>query len=120
MSITELIYNEIIKDEWITIKDNVFRYVVPQNFHTQTSKPIVRIFPLPFNPEEYADNEEMTREYDIQVDIWWSENEPSEQAERIAKRLKELDFKSYYREPLYEVETMTFREIIRANGSLFI
>lgn len=120
MSITEVIYKSIIKDERIAPKDNVFRYVVPQNFHTQTNQPIVRITPLPFNSDEYADNDELTREYDVQVDIWWSENEPSEQAERIAKRLKELDFKTYYREPMYEVETGTFREIIRASGSLFI
>ena len=49
---------------------------------TKTDKPIVRIYPLPFNPDEYADDSEFTREYNYQIDIWWSEDEPNEQAEK--------------------------------------
>lgn len=120
MKISELLYDTIVEGDSVTVEDNVFRYNVPENFHTNTDKPIVRVSPLPYNPNEYADDTELTREYDIQIDVWWSEDEPHEQAELIVQKLKAINFKSYYREPLYEVETQTFREIIRASGSLFI
>ncbi len=120
MNVTDKIYDAIVSNPSITVEDNIFKYVVPENFHTHTNQPIVRITPLPYNPNDYADNEELTREYDYQVDIWWSENEPEQQSESIVKELKKLNLKVYYREPLYEIETLTFREIIRANGSLFI
>ncbi|MCE5541737.1 hypothetical protein JL944_00265 [Staphylococcus pseudintermedius] len=120
MNTTELIYDTIVQNQNITIEDNVFRYVVPQNFHEKTKKPIVRIVPLPYHADEYADDTELTREYDFQIDIWWSSDEPHNQAELIVQALKNINFKTYYREPLYEVETQTFREIIRANGSLLI
>ena len=120
MNTTELIYDTIVQNQDITIEDNIFRYVVPQNFHTHTDKPIVRIIPLPYHADEYADDAELTREYDFQIDVWWSSDEPHNQAELIVQALKNINFKTYYREPLYEVETQTFREIIRANGSLLI
>lgn len=120
MSISELIYMKMVEGQPVTSEDNIFRYNVPENFHTKTDEPIVRITPLPYSPNEYADDSELTREYDIQIDVWWSQDEPHEQAELIVQKLKEINFKSYYREPLYEVETQTFREIIRASGSLFI
>ncbi|MDT0872374.1 hypothetical protein [Staphylococcus pseudintermedius] len=120
MNVTELIYDAIVQDENITVADNVFRYAVPQNFHESTNNPIVRIVPLPYHSDEYADDTELTREYDFQIDVWWSVDEPYQQAEAIVQVLKNMNFKMYYREPLYEVETQTFREIIRANGSLLI
>ena len=118
MNVTDVIYKKLIADKRITVEDNVFKYVVPENFHESTNQPIVRITPLPYNPDEYADNEEFTREFDFQIDIWWSSDEPHAQAEAIVENLNQLNFKSYYREPMYEVETLTFREIIRASGSL--
>ncbi|MDT0715371.1 hypothetical protein RM629_03885 [Staphylococcus chromogenes] len=118
MNVTDVIYKKLIADKRITVEDNVFKYVVPENFHESTNQPIVRINPLPYNPDEYADNEEFSREFDFQIDIWWSTDEPHEQAEAIVENLKQLNFKSYYREPMYEVKTLTFREIIRASGSL--
>lgn len=119
MSISELIFDTIFKGEPVTLGQNIFRYDVPENFHTKTDDPIIRITPLPYSPNEYADDNELTREYDVQIDVWWSQDEPHEQAELIVQKLKKINFKSYYREPLYEVETQTFREIIRASGSLF-
>ena len=69
--------------------------------------------------DEYADDSEFTREYNYQIDIWWSEDEPNEQAEKIIESLKKMDFQSYYREPLYESEVlMSFRHIIRVKGSI--
>lgn len=118
-NITSEIYNEIIKNENITLSDNVFKYIVPENFHESTNKPIIRITPLPFSPEDYADDQQLSREYDYQIDIWWSEDEPFIQAEMLVFLLEKMNFQSYYREPLYEVETYTFREIIRARGTVF-
>lgn len=118
-NITSEIYNEIIKNKDITLADNVFKYIVPENFHKKTDNPIVRIVPLPFSPEDYADDQQLSREYDYQIDIWWSENEPFEQAEMLVFLLKKMNFQAYYREPLYEIETLTFREIIRVKGTVF-
>lgn len=118
-NITSEIYNEIIKNKDITLADNVFKYIVPENFHEKTDNPIVRIVPLPFSPEDYADDQQLTREYDYQIDIWWSENEPFEQAEMLVYLLEKMNFQAYYREPLYEIETLTFREIIRVKGTVF-
>ncbi|WP_232181326.1 DUF806 family protein [Mammaliicoccus sciuri] len=118
-NITSEIYNEIIKNKDITLADNVFKYIVPENFHKKTDNPIVRIVPLPFSPEDYADDQQLSREYDYQIDIWWSENEPFEQAEMLVSLLEKMNFQAYYREPLYEIETLTFREIIRVKGTVF-
>lgn len=118
-NITSEIYNEIIKNKDITLADNVFKYIVPENFHEKTDNPIVRIVPLPFSPEDYADDQQLSREYDYQIDIWWSENEPFEQAEMLVFLLGKMNFQAYYREPLYEIETLTFREIIRVKGTVF-
>jgi hypothetical protein len=119
-NITSEIYNQIIKDSNITKKENVFKYIIPQNFHENTTDPIIRITPLPYTPEDYADNQQLSREYDYQIDIWWSENEPFEQAEMLVFLLGKMNFQAYYREPMYEVETFTFREIIRAKGKVLI
>ncbi|NGW50535.1 hypothetical protein G6Y85_07895, partial [Staphylococcus aureus] len=96
----------------------VFNYTVDDHFHEKTNKPIVRIYPLPFNPDEYADDSEFTREYNYQIDVWWSQDEPNEQAEKIVELLKVINFQCYYREPLYESDVMSFRHIIRAKGSI--
>ncbi|HCZ5908167.1 hypothetical protein R6L56_13635 [Staphylococcus aureus] len=117
INITNLIRNTIIKEN-VTEESHVFNYTVDDHFHKKTNKPIVRIYPLPFNPDEYADDSEFTREYNYQIDIWWSEDEPNEQAEKIVESLKKANFQSYYREPLYESDVMSFRHIIRAKGSI--
>ncbi|WP_239740532.1 MULTISPECIES: DUF806 family protein [unclassified Mammaliicoccus] len=117
-NITDELYQLIVNNGEITVSDNIFKYVVPQNFHETTNKPIVRITPLPYTPENYADDQQLSREYDYQIDIWWSENEPFEQAEMLVFLLKKMNFQAYYREPLYEVETFTFREIIRAKATI--
>lgn len=87
-------------------------------FTKKTDKPIVRIYPLPFNPDAYADDNEFSREYHYQIDVWCSQDEPNEQAERIVDSLKAMNFQCYYREPLYESDVMSFRHIIRAKGSI--
>ncbi|MET1374693.1 hypothetical protein ABUR95_15090, partial [Staphylococcus aureus] len=59
-----------------------------------------------------------SREYHYQIDVWWSQDEPNEQVEKIVELLKVINFQCYYREPLYESEVMSFRHIIRAKGSI--
>lgn len=118
-NITDEIYKLLVNDDEITVPDNVFKYVVPQNFHETTNNPIVRITPLPYTPDDYADDQQLSREYDYQIDIWWLQDEPYKQAEKLVFLLEKMNFQAYYREPLYEIETFCFREIIRAKGTIF-
>ncbi|HDJ1590730.1 TPA: hypothetical protein RY768_002605 [Staphylococcus aureus] len=117
INVTKLIRNAIIANN-ITDEVNVFNYTIGDHFHEKTDKPIIRIYPLPFNPDTYADDNEISREYHYQIDVWWSQDEPNEQAEKIVELLKVINFQCYYREPLYESDVMSFRHIIRAKGSI--
>ncbi|HDK7583805.1 TPA: hypothetical protein PT413_001588 [Staphylococcus aureus] len=117
INVTELIRNAIIANN-ITDEVNVFNYTIDDHFHEKTDKPIIRIYPLPFNPDTYADDNEISREYHYQIDVWWSQDELNEQAEKIVELLKVINFQCYYREPLYESDVMSFRHIIRAKGSI--
>ncbi|HDD7620881.1 TPA: hypothetical protein PBL73_002643 [Staphylococcus aureus] len=117
INVTELIRNAIIANN-ITDEVNVFNYTIDDHFHEKTDKPIIRIYPLPFNPDTYADDNEISREYHYQIDVWWSQDEPNEQAEKIVELLKVINLQCYYREPLYESDVMSFRHIIRAKGSI--
>lgn len=117
INVTKLIRNAIIANN-ITDEVNVFKYTIDDHFHEKTDKPIIRIYPLPFNPDTYADDNEISREYHYQIDVWWSQDEPNEQVEKIVELLKVINFQCYYREPLYESDVMSFRHIIRAKGSI--
>ncbi|ACY10780.1 hypothetical protein IDG72_11365 [Staphylococcus sp. EG-SA-29] len=117
INVTKIIRNAIIANN-ITDEVNVFNYTIDDHFHEKTDKPIIRIYPLPFNPDTYADDNEISREYHYQIDVWWSQDEPNEQAEKIVELLKVINFQCYYREPLYESDVMSFRHIIRAKGSI--
>ncbi|HFQ2985391.1 TPA: hypothetical protein ACHCUA_000796 [Staphylococcus aureus] len=117
INVTKLIRNAIIANN-ITDEVNVFNYTIDDHFHEKTDKPIIRIYPLQFNPDTYADDNEISREYHYQIDVWWSQDEPNEQAEKIVELLKVINFQCYYREPLYESDVMSFRHIIRAKGSI--
>lgn len=117
INVTKLIRNAIIANN-ITDEVNVFNYTTDDHFHEKTDKPIIRIYPLPFNPDTYADDNEISREYHYQIDVWWSQDEPNEQVEKIVELLKVINFQCYYREPLYESDVMSFRHIIRAKGSI--
>ncbi|BAA31885.1 phi PVL orf 12-like protein [Staphylococcus aureus] len=117
INVTKLIRNAIIANN-ITDEVNVFNYTIDDHFHEKTDKPIIRIYPLPFNLDTYADDNEISREYHYQIDVWWSQDEPNEQAEKIVELLKVINFQCYYREPLYESDVMSFRHIIRAKGSI--
>ncbi|WP_218087254.1 hypothetical protein [Staphylococcus aureus] len=117
INVTKLIRNAIIANN-ITDEVNVFNYTIDDHFHEKTDKPIIRIYPLSFNPDTYADDNEISREYHYQIDVWWSQDEPNEQAEKIVELLKVINFQCYYREPLYESDVMSFRHIIRAKGSI--
>ncbi|HHC6206034.1 TPA: hypothetical protein ACN4X7_002674 [Staphylococcus aureus] len=117
INITTLIRDTIVKES-VTDEANVFNYTIDDHFHEKTDKLIVRIYPLPFNPDAYADDNEFSREYHYQIDVWCSQDEPNEQAERIVDSLKAMNFQCYYREPLYESDVMSFRHIIRAKGSI--
>lgn len=118
INVTKKIRDAIINDSSITDEENVFNYLVEDHYHEKTDKPIIRIYPLPFSPEVYADDQEVTREYEYQIDVWWKNDEPNEQAEKIVNILKSMNFQSYYREPLYESEVTSFRQIIRVKGSI--
>ncbi|GAB5724144.1 hypothetical protein JMUB7493_17950 [Staphylococcus aureus] len=117
INVTKLIRNAIIANN-ITDEVNVFNYTIDDHFHEKTDKPIIRIYPLPLNPDTYADDNEISREYHYQIDVWWSQDEPNEQVEKIVELLKVINFQCYYREPLYESDVMSFRHIIRAKGSI--
>lgn len=117
INVTKLIRNAIIANN-ITDEVNVFNYTIDDHFHEKTDKPIIRIYPLSFNPDTYADDNEISREYHYQIDVWWSQDEPNEQVEKIVELLKVINFQCYYREPLYESDVMSFRHIIRAKGSI--
>lgn len=117
INVTKLIRNAIIANN-ITDEVNVFNYTIDDHFHEKTDKPIIRIYPLPFNPDTYADDNEISREYHYQIDVWWSQDEPNEQVEKIVELLKVINFQCYYRKPLYESDVMSFRHIIRAKGSI--
>lgn len=117
INVTKLIRNAIIANN-ITDEVNVFNYTIDDHFHEKTDKPIIRIYPLPFNTDTYADDNEISREYHYQIDVWWSQDEPNEQVEKIVELLKVINFQCYYREPLYESDVMSFRHIIRAKGSI--
>ncbi|HCX0488513.1 TPA: hypothetical protein OY207_001775 [Staphylococcus aureus] len=117
INVTKLIRNAIIANN-ITDEVNVFNYTIDDHFHEKTDKPIIRIYPLPFNLDTYADDNEISREYHYQIDVWWSQDEPNEQVEKIVELLKVINFQCYYREPLYESDVMSFRHIIRAKGSI--
>ena len=84
---------------------------------TKTDKPIVRIYPLPFNPDEYADDSEFTRSIIIKLIFGGLRMNRMNRPKKI-ESLKKMDFQSYYREPLYESEVMSFRHIIRVKGSI--
>ncbi|MDT4101531.1 hypothetical protein RPQ06_03970, partial [Staphylococcus aureus] len=53
INVTKLIRNAIIANN-ITDEVNVFNYTIDDHFHEKTDKPIIRIYPLPFNPDTYA------------------------------------------------------------------
>ncbi len=117
INVTKIIRNAIIANN-ITDEVNVFNYTIDDHFHEKTDKPIIRIYPLPFNPDTYADDNEISREYHYQIDVWWSQtmNRTSKQ-KKIVELLKVINFQCYYREPLYESDVMSFRHI-RAKGSI--
>ena len=58
INVTKLIRNAIIANN-ITDEVNVFNYTIDDHFHEKTDKPIIRIYPLPFNPDTYADDNEI-------------------------------------------------------------
>ena len=67
----------------ITDEVNVFNYTIDDHFHEKLTSLLFVSYPLPFNPEAYADDNEISREYHYQLDVWWSQDEPNEQAEKL-------------------------------------
>ena len=87
-------------------------------FTKKTGQAYYSYISLTVQLDTYADDNEISREYHYQIDVWWSQDEPNEQAEKIVELLKVINFQCYYREPLYESDVMSFRHIIRAKGSI--
>ncbi len=99
------------------MKQMCLTITINDHFHEKTDKVLVRIYPLPFNPDAYADDNEFSR--DIITKLMFGAlkmNRMNEQ--RIVDSLKAMNFQCYYREPLYESDVMSFRHIIRAKGSI--
>lgn len=115
MDFLQDVYEKLVNGLDVPSK-NIFKYTVDPSFHTQTDEPIIRIVQLPSYPHRFADDERISTEVDLQIDIWDKYQEPRELGNIIKAILFLNRYTETYEEPLYDEETGMFRSIRRYKG----
>lgn len=94
-------------------KDHVFKFHVPEEF--RESPPIVRIHTISEVPKTYADNQQMSWDCIVQIDVWDS-SYPREIALKINKLMKTIYFQQETPTFEYDPDTYLFRDCRRYRG----
>lgn len=89
---------------------------VPVEFQTYGGKAstYITFFNTMENAESYADNEETSTGYYIQVDVWSKSNYATLVASTL-KMLKQAGFRRTYMTEFYEKDTKIFHKVIRVS-----
>ena len=116
INITNLIRNTIVKEN-VTEESHVFNYMVDDHFHEKPISLLCGYTHYHLTQMNTLMIVNLLGSIIIKLIFGGLRMNRMNRPKNI-ESLKKMDFQSYYREPLYESEVMSFRHIIRVKGSI--